>query len=705
MAERVYRTTTFSTQQLVESINQGHIALPDLQRPFVWKPSKVRDLLDSMYRGFPVGYLLLWATDAEPGARQIGTAHRDQSAPRWLIVDGQQRLTSLYSVMTGNQVLRDDYSQSRIRIAFRPKDGTFAVANAQTDNNVEYVADVTQLWQSFRKTSRAFIERYETARGELTDDELEHLEDNLDRVRDLQTFQFDIVELDASVDEEQVAEIFVRINSEGVKLNQADFILTLMSVFWDEGRTQLEDFSRKAKIPSVSGPSPFNWYLQPSPDQLLRVVIAAAFDRAALKHAYSILRGKELATGKVTAQRREEQFALLQRAQQEVLNLTNWHSFLDSIERAGYRSGKVISSENTVVFTYAIWLIGRIRYQVKLDDLREVIARWFFMSQLTSRYTGSFESQAEQDFAIILERAATDGFTATLDRIISNTLTHDFWTIRLPNMLDSSAARSPSLFSYYAALNILDADVLLSTVKVRDRFDPALTAKKGVERHHLFPKAYLKSELDISDQRLANQIANFALVDWHDNISISDAAPSEYWQAQIEAKPYLSGERLKRQLHWHALPEGWTDLPYSQFVEQRRPLMAEVVREAFEQLRSPEYAPEYPAAPAAPTTPATQGSSGIDLEDLLEAKFIVPGTVLVAQRETVDSTGVINESGQIVIEEVAYISPSAAARAAAGTTSENGWTFWRVGDERDAPTLDELRAQYLRQNATPVATD
>ncbi|NLT27413.1 MAG: DUF262 domain-containing protein, partial [Microbacteriaceae bacterium] len=269
MADRVYRTTTFTTRQLVESIDRGDLALPDLQRPFVWPNSKVRDLLDSMYRGFPVGYLLLWATDAEPGARAIGDGPQRAAVARWLIVDGQQRLTSLFSMMTGREVVHDDYSTSRIRIAFRPRDGQFVVANASSDRNVEYIPDVTELWKKYRPTTRAFFARYEEARGELDDDTREAWEDAIDRVRDLQSFQFDVVELDPEVDEERVAEIFVRINSEGVKLNQSDFILTLMSVFWDEGRTQLEEFSRAAKLPSTSAASPFNWYLQPSPDQLL----------------------------------------------------------------------------------------------------------------------------------------------------------------------------------------------------------------------------------------------------------------------------------------------------------------------------------------------------------------------------------------------------------------------------------------------------
>src|SRR5438128_1764912 len=113
MAVTLFKDTTYNLNLLVENIRRGEIALPDIQRPFVWPPAKVRDLFDSMYKGFPVGYLLFWSTGVEMGARQIG-ANAKEAAPRMLIVDGQQRLTSLFAVLTGSSVLKKDYSEGRI---------------------------------------------------------------------------------------------------------------------------------------------------------------------------------------------------------------------------------------------------------------------------------------------------------------------------------------------------------------------------------------------------------------------------------------------------------------------------------------------------------------------------------------------------------------------------------------------------------------
>ena len=289
MTDTLFRAVPFSVRQLVDGIKRGDIALPDIQRPFVWQNRKVRDLFDSMVKGFPVGYLLFWATGADNGVRPIGVDDKVERVARWLIVDGQQRLTSLYSVMAGTAVVREDYSQSRIRIAFRPQDTTFEVTDAAIEKDPEFLADISPLFEDFKKTVRAYLDRLEATRGELGQAERDRLDDQFDRVRDVGSYPFQVIELDAAMDEEQVADVFVRINSEGVPLNQADFILTLMSVFRDKARRQLEEFARQAKLPTISQASPFNWYLQPQPDQLLRVAIAVAFRRAVLRHAYSML--------------------------------------------------------------------------------------------------------------------------------------------------------------------------------------------------------------------------------------------------------------------------------------------------------------------------------------------------------------------------------------------------------------------------------
>lgn len=701
MARTVFRSTSFTLRHLVDNIDRGDVALPELQRPFVWSNSKVRDLFDSMYRGFPVGYLLFWETGAEVGARQIGVEDKDARVARWLIVDGQQRLTSLYSVMTGQKVVREDYSESRVKLAFRPRDGHFSVWDVAIGNDPEFLDDVTALWTNFRRTTSTFFDAHAKARGELDVDAQNAWEDALDRVRDLQNYPFNVVELDSAVDEEQVAEVFVRINSEGVKLNQADFILTLMSVFWDKGRTQLEEFARGCKVPSTSAASPFNWYIAPQPDQLLRVTIALAFRRAVLRHAYSILRGKDLESGQTTTEQRDLQFQRLQDAQAKVVNLTNWHEYLRCLERAGYRGAKMIASQNSVLYTYAIWLMGRVDHGVPLDRLREAVARWFFMAHTTARYSGSFETQAERDFREIEELTVGMGFVGAINKIVDDTLTSDFWTITLPNELSTSASRSPALFAYFAALNILDADALLSTGKVRERLDPAVIARKGIERHHLFPRAYLRDTLKVKDTRQINQIANMALVEWNDNIAISDDAPHSYWPEQVDSKSYLDSGRLAVQLEHHALPDGWTDLSFADFLAQRRKLIAAVTRKAFERVSEPDYSAAYPAVGA--VDQAAEGSAqsdvaaSVSINDLVSSGLLPAGTVLMPVRESVDAVAEVDDEGHILVGDVPFTTPSGAARAASGA-SENGWTFWLADTQTGLRRLDAIREEFRSAN-------
>ena len=583
MAVTVFKDSSFNLTGLLERIERGEIGLPDIQRPFVWSNAQVRDLFDSMYKGFPVGYLLFWSTGADVTSRQIGVDAK-QTVPDLLVVDGQQRLTSLFAVISGHAVLRKDYSASRIRVAFRPDDAKFEVTDAAVENDPEFIADISVVFQgSFHSFTRSYLRRVEEYRGApLGDDEENRLVDAIDRLKDLQNYPFQAIELDRSISEEDVADVFVRINSKGKQLNKSDFILTLMSVFQEKGRKQLEDFARAAKIPATGTASPFNHYIEPGPDQLLRASVGLAFRRARLQYVYSILRGKDLDTGVISPERREEQFALLEEAQAAVLDLGNWHEYLKCLQRAGFRSSRMISSETALMYCYTIWLIGRRQYGVALQPLREVISRWWFMAHTTGRYTGSSETALEADLNRLRDIPAGDaeGFCGLLDRLVGDTFTNDYWNITLPNRLDTAAAKSPPLAAYWAGLNLLDAEVLFSDLKVAAMLDPVVTPIKDMERHHLFPRAHL-ARAGITELSRVNAIANMAFVDWADNAGISDRAPQDYWPEVIGR---MSPDRLERQRFWHALPVGWEQLGYDEFCEKRRKLIAAVARKGFESL-------------------------------------------------------------------------------------------------------------------------
>jgi hypothetical protein len=582
--ESLFKETHYSVKLLIENIDRGQIGLPDLQRPFVWPAKKIRDLFDSMYRGFPVGYLLFWQSSSD--GRQIGTDGK-QTAPSLLIVDGQQRLTSLYAVLKGKQIINSDYQHVKIEIAFRPSDGSFEVSDAAIKKDPEFIADVSRLWANDTNQFK-FITDFIAAtkqRQSVSPEEEACLADAINRLYGIEGYSFTALELSPKLTEEQVGDVFVRINSKGKNLKQADFILTLMSVFWDEGRKQLERFCYECRKPAGEKPSPFNYFIMPDPDELLRVAVGFGFKRARLQQVYSLLRGKDFDKDLFPEATREENFAILKHAQPKLLDVQTWHEFLDTLVAAGFRSAEMLTSKNSVLYTYVLFLLGKHEYGVDSFSLRKVIARWFFMSSLTGRYTGSFETQVEADFGRLRNTKSAHDFVAVLDQVITTTLTDDFWRITVPDQLAVASSRTPAVFAYYAALVVLNAPLLFSNIPVAASLDPARRRRRrATDRHHLFPKNHLKKlETPITDRSEINQVANFALLEYQDNIRISDTPPFEYFPVYAARH---TPDKLKDMLKWHALPEGWTKLTYTEFLGQRRKLMAAVIKDGFEALQT-----------------------------------------------------------------------------------------------------------------------
>lgn len=579
----LFAQTSYPLTALTGMIDSGQLGLPDLQRPFVWDRTKVRDLFDSLYRGYPAGHFLFWFTDAEHGTHQIGR-EKGKLAPQKLIVDGQQRLTSIYAVLKGQPVMNDEFKVVSIRIAFRPTTGEFEVANATTDKNPEWLSNISDIWApgtgAYLFTSQ-FLANLKKSR--LLEPHEEHsIAHALGRLEAIQGYTFMALELSAKLDVEQVSEIFVRTNSKGVALNQADFILTLMSVYWEEGRVEIEKFCRDAKHPSSGIPSPYNHFIDPSPDQVLRVAVGLGFRRGRLRAVYQLLRGKGVDDKTVSDIQREAQFQKLRGAQERVLNLTNWHEFLKVLLRAGYRSGSMITSDNSILYAYLVYLIGHYDFGIKTQELRNIIARWFFMTTVTGRYSGTFESQAESDLNRLSEAEGKNDFLGIIEHLIETNLTNDFWSVSLPARLETSAAYSPSLFAYYASLNLLEAKVLFSSLTVKELLDPTTKAKKSaIERHHLFPRGYLKA-IGVTSTSRVNQIANYAFVEWPDNIAIGDKKPSEYFPELWQTVPKGHRQQMR---YVHALPEDWQHMDYEEFLRARRTLMAQVVRAGYEILQ------------------------------------------------------------------------------------------------------------------------
>jgi hypothetical protein len=557
--EILFSTKQYPLQKILQELDDGELGLPDLQRPFKWKSVKVRDLFDSMYKGFPVGTLLLWKNSEDTKTRKIGT-NKKQNKTDTTILDGQQRLTSLYSVMKKKEVINEKFSPQRILIGFNPLEEKFEVPDSSIKRNPDWIADISSIWEtsSLVDTINQFVENLEKSKS-IEKNEKQQIQNNITRLHNLINYDFTLFELNAKVDGESAANIFERLNNKGTKLNQPDFILTIMSVFWPLGREDIRDFSRSCIIPPKKGVRPFNEILEPLPPQLIRVISGLAFRRARLKFVFSILNGKNLETGEISGEEREKQFKIFMKAQKLALDVENWNEFMKILISAGIKSKKMITSDTNILFCYVMFLIGKIDFKLTHDELRKIIAKWFFMNSLRGRYTGSQESTMERDFAKLRNIKTSAEFIDLLDKIIGDELTEDFWNITLPNNLDTSSSRSPSLFAYQASLVLLDAKVLFSDL------------------HHLFPKNYLKT-IGLGSTTETNNIANYAHVEWTDNLDISDDPPEEYMKT-------YSKKLTKEMSYWHALPKNWQNMKYHKFLVERRKLISNVIRDGFEILQ------------------------------------------------------------------------------------------------------------------------
>jgi hypothetical protein len=643
---------------------------------------------------------MFWHNTAEDHTKTIGTNNNEKPKhASYQIVDGQQRLTSLFAVTQGYEVFREGYAKEVIKVAFSPRTGRFEVPGVATKGD-EWIQDIADVFRGNTYTViTEYVERLKAKYPDLSKEEEANVAGAILRLAKLMDYKFQVIELKQDINHEQVADIFVRINSEGMNLSSADFILTWMSVFWEEGRNQLEDFARDSRFPveylnahlgqKVKW-SPYNPYLAVTPGQMLRVIVAYGLRRGRLGHAYNALRGANPRTGEIIPANRERELERLKAGQAIVLRDIHWDEFLRVLERAGFRSSSMITSSNAVLYTYAIWLIGRVDFEVPVDQLREVMARWFFMSQITGRYTNSPESQISEDIDRLTELLDTgkspESFISELNALINAAVPEDWWRVTLVENLRTSSTTAPAYVAYIAALNVLQAKVLLSTTFVRDWINPHQTAKKGIEKHHLFPKDYLKSTLGITSTKNINQVANYALLEWWDNIAISNEPPATYWPDQI-AKKNLDEARIKEQGQWHALPDGWIHMKYNDFIEARRALMAQVTHEGYKFLSDPNYKPELERVQVSLDE---AGSAAITFEDLFISGEILPQDVLTLMTDEDAVRAEIQEDGTLLIGSQAYPSP-AVALASLGIDAIDPWDYWQVEREGRAFPLASLR--------------
>jgi hypothetical protein len=578
-------------------IKSGEIAIPEIQRPFVWNATKVRNFLDSLFQGFPVGFLIAWKN---PDVKlKDGTT----SSGKRILIDGQQRVTALMAALLAQEVVNKDYEKQRIRIAFHPIEMRFEVSNPAIQKDVSWIPDVAPVFDSHTSLYQ-LVKAYCEKNPSHSEDEIHR---SMERLKGITANQIGLIELDHDLDIETVTEIFIRVNSEGVPLSQADFAMSKIAVNEAYGgnalRKAIDYFCHLAVAPEVYSTiqndhafSSSEFFPQmkwikdemddlydPSYTDMLRVAFTSEFRRGRLQDLVALLSGRNFETQKFEEVIVEESFARLKHGIQRFMNETHFKRFIMIIRSAGFVDVSMIGSQNALNFAYILYLT--LRSQNLPDALIErQVRRWFVMSILTGRYSGSPESMFDLDIRMIHDQ----GIEAYADNLILGSLSDAFWTAALPQQMNTSASSSPYFRLYEAAqIKLNDRGFLSRDISVRELIE----VKSDV--HHLFPKDLLKKRGLARSQY--NQIANYVVAQSEINISIGNKEPATYFGQildQVNGGPQRYGniidpEELKANFEMNAIPQDIHHLgvdDYPAFLAQRRQLMAAKIRKYFESL-------------------------------------------------------------------------------------------------------------------------
>lgn len=603
-----FTTYPLSISAILGLIKANDIAIPEIQRPFVWKSKQVRDLMDSLYKGYPVGYIILWKN---PNVKlKDGTI----SAGKKVLIDGQQRVTALMTALAGQNIINEDYKTTRIKIAFDPfaaltgDDETeiFAVQTPAHIKSSRWIPDIAEIF-SDNFSCFKFINDYCAINPDMKDESLDSI---ISKLKGLVNQSIGIIELSDSLQIDIVTDIFVRINSKGTTLNQGDFVMSKIAADEEHGgntlRKIIDYFSHLSVEPTyydymVTHDLDFcrkenglykeklKWLrndtesiYDPTCDDVIRVAFMHKFQRSKLADLVSLLSGRNFETRDYNVEIIDNTYEEMYKGVLNVISEHNFKQFMIAMRSAGFISRKLINSIMAVDFAYTLYLILRESKEVSVSEIKHYIQKWYVLSVLTGRYTSSPESSFYKDLKSIKEK----GVVATLQAIEDATLSEAFWNVQLVQNLESTSTINPTYQVYLAAQVYFNETSLLSNnIGIKELID------LGGDVHHIFPKQYLKEQGLEKNQY--NQNANYVYLDRPVNESIGKLPPYEYFSiakrqcSEDVTKPIGSINNidlLERNLAMNCIPNDIFKMDfesYSRFLQERRTLMAQKIKDYY----------------------------------------------------------------------------------------------------------------------------
>ena len=516
-----------------------------------------------------------------------------------ILIDGQQRITALTAAILGQYVIDKTYKRVKIKIAFNPLLEKFEVQNPAILKDKTWLHDISL---AINGDLFEIADNYFELNPEVDKKKVRNAFSNLINIPKK---QIGLIELAPELDIETVTEIFIRINSKGVVLSQADFAMSKISSNTEYGgaelRKMIDYFCHLAISPEFYKHIEDNdkkftrtelyqkikWLksekddlYDPDYNDLIRVAFTSQFNRGKLSDLVSLLSGRNFEKRTFETEIAEQSFEKLRTGVINFSNETNFKRFLMIIRSAGFIDSKLIRSQNVINFAYILYLKLK-ELGVNAVEIEKFVKRWFVYSILTKRYSGSPESTFDFDIKQISHKSMDEYLKEEEEAELSDA----FWNASLPRSLDTSVASSPYFHIYLASqVKANDKGFLSKDVLVGD-----LVSLRG-DIHHLFPKDYLKK--NGYEQNKYNQIANYVYMQQEINIKVGNKAPSEYFSLLIEnfekSDVRFSGINNQQELldnfRMHCIPQTIITnqaSDYEEFLNERRKLMAHKIKEYY----------------------------------------------------------------------------------------------------------------------------
>lgn len=532
-----YSVNNHSVDNIISWISSGEIAIPEMQRPFVWETSKVRDLMDSLYKGYPVGYLIIWKN---PDVKlKDGTL----SSGKKIVIDGQQRITALTAAIAGKDVVNQQYKKVRIKISFNPIDEKFEVFNPAIEKDSKYINDISEV---FKPDFNSF--NFAVKYGELNNVNPADVSNTITKLTAIKNNSIGVIDLDSDLDIETVTDIFIRINSKGTVLSQADFAMSKISSNEKYGgdviRKTIDYFCHLNQRPmdleaikendkEFAKLDEFNkikWIANNADDiyspaytDILRVAFTSQFYRGKLSDLVNLLSGRNFETRDYEEEIAEESYRKLNEGVLKFVNKTNYDRYMMILNSAGIIDSSLIRSDNALNFGYALFILLRDK-GIDSNKIETIVRKWLVLSVLTGRYSGSPESMFDYD----IKRFNLNDPEEYLKTVELGQLSDAYWDHILPERLNTSVSSSPYFKLYLMAqVHSHDKGFLSKDISIE-----ALIANRG-DIHHLFPKKYLQNN-GHNLRNDYNQIANYVMTQSEINIRIKDDAPNVYMKKVMD---------------------------------------------------------------------------------------------------------------------------------------------------------------------------